>query len=177
MSIKPLITMGHPTLRKKAQLVEQDEFGSPELNALIQDLIDTMKDSQGIGIAAPQINISKQVCLIYLQEENERYHVNQSSEQLHIVINPKIKILDKTPAEGVWEGCLSVPGLRGFVKRPRRIQVIFQNEKGEEQKKVFKDFLAVVFQHEIDHLKGKLFVDRLVDSKYLIFEENSQYLA
>jgi peptide deformylase len=164
--------MGHPTLRKKAKAIEADEFGSDALLALKQDLIETMNDSSGIGIAAPQIDVSKQICIVNLNEDNPRYELGEAKNTLYVVINPRIKILDKTPTEGLWEGCLSVPGLRGFVKRPRRIQVTFYDEMGEPHKLVLKDMLAVVFQHEIDHLNGKLFVDRLVDSKYLSFEAN-----
>ena len=168
--------MGHPTLRVKAEMIKEDEFATPELNSLIEDLIDTMKDKKGIGIAAPQINIAKQVCIIELPEESDRYETKDLPNQRYIVINPKIKVLDGKLQQGNWEGCLSVPGLRGYVRRPQKIQVNFQNETGEKQKLVLDGFLAVVFLHEIDHLKGKLFVDRLSDTSQLIFEDNFQYL-
>ena len=164
--------MGHKTLREKAQLVDDNEFGSSSLDSLITDLIDTMHDSQGIGIAAPQINISKQVCLIELPDNSPRYDTNNNSNDLFIVINPKIKILDGTLSKGIWEGCLSVPGLRGFVRRLCAIQVSYQDINGESHKIKLDDFMAIVFQHEIDHLKGKLFVDRVADNKNIVFEEH-----
>lgn len=173
MAVKSLITMGHPTLREKAKLVDDSEFGTSKLNSLITDLIDTMHDSQGIGIAAPQINVSKQVCIIELPDDSPRYDTKNSSHKLFVVINPKIKILDGTLSKGIWEGCLSVPGLRGFVRRSRAIQVSYQDQTGAAQKIKFDDFLAIVFQHEIDHLKGKLFVDRVSDNKNIIFEEHT----
>ena len=173
--IKPLITMGHPSLRKKAKMIEAAEFGGEALKQLIQDLRDTMNDSQGIGIAAPQINVLKQVCIVSLPESSPRYDVsNQPLSGEYIIINPVIKILDKTLSEGMWEGCLSVPGIRGFVKRPKRIQVTFCDEHGNSQKLVLKDMLAIAFQHEIDHLQGKLFVDRVADTRLLSFESNLQ---
>lgn len=172
MAVKKVITMGHPTLRKKAKLVTDDEFNSKDLTALIQDLKDTMHQQEGIGIAAPQIDVSKQVCLICLPEESRRYDTKGLSHELYIVINPKIKVLDNTLGEGIWEGCLSVPGLRGFVRRPKKINVSYQTETGESKQLLLKDMMAIVFQHEIDHLQGKLFVDRLVDTKHLAFEEN-----
>lgn len=170
--IKPLITMGHPTLRKKAKVIADDEFNSKELLQLVSDLKETMKKANGIGIAAPQINISKQVCIVSLPDESPRYELGDSAKSEYVVINPEIKVLDKALTEGLWEGCLSVPGIRGFVKRPKRVQVIFQDETGKKHKLLLKDMLAVVFQHEIDHLFGKLFVDRVTDNKLLSFEEN-----
>jgi len=172
MSIKEVITMGHPTLRKKAKPIAENEFDSPELKLLIQDMSDTMLQQEGIGIAAPQINVSKQVCIIDLPEDNPRYDTKELTHERFIVINPVIKILDKTPGEGIWEGCLSIPGIRGFVKRPRKIRVTYFTETGQKKQVLLKDMMAIVFQHEIDHLVGKLFVDRLVDSKHLMFEEH-----
>ena len=138
MTSQTVIRMGHPTLRLTASLVSLDEIKSTAFKQLLTDLYDTMKTEGGIGIAAPQINVSKQVCLIELPSNNERYG-NLEASPLYIIINPKITILDQTH-QGFWEGCLSVPGLRGFVERPRKIQVDYIDEFGEPKKLLLKIF-------------------------------------
>jgi len=172
MSIKPVIRMGHPTLKKVAEKVRPDEFGSSELNNLITDLFDTMKHESGLGIAAPQINVSKQVAIIELPESSPRYDDITASEKF-IIINPEITYLTEE-LQGFFEGCLSVPGLRGFVERPKKIKVNFFNELGEERDVVLEGFLATVFQHELDHLFGILYVERIKDIKTLSFNEEFQ---
>ncbi|MBK22470.1 MAG: peptide deformylase [Halobacteriovorax sp.] len=169
MAVKKVIRMGHPVLRQTAAPLTDEEIGSPETKELVQDLLDTMAAEDGIGIAAPQIGISKQVALVGVPEDSERYP-DAEETPLYVVINPKIKFLDETP-QGFWEGCLSVPGLRGYVERPRKIQVDFKNLEGEEQTLVLEDFDATVFQHELDHLFGVLYVDRIKDSKQLMYTE------
>ena len=86
-----------------------------------------------------------------------------------MIFNPKLEVLDETK-QGFWEGCLSVPGLRGYVERPRKLKINYLNEKAEEKEVIVEDFLATVFQHELDHLFGFLYVDRLKSVKDLIFE-------
>lgn len=162
MAARPVIRMGHPTLRQTAELVTLSEIDTPEFKELLSDMYDTMKVEGGIGIAAPQINISKQVTLIELPANNERYGTLESSP-LFIIINPEITIIDYD-LQGFWEGCLSVPGLRGFVERPRIVQIDYTNELGEQKQFIAEDFLATVFQHELDHLFGKLYIDRITDT-------------
>ena len=161
--------MGHPLLRLKAAPLSLEEILSEETKSLIQDMESTMKESEGIGIAAPQIGVSKQVALVGIEKENSRYP-NIPEYNLITIINPGIKVLDKK-LQGHWEGCLSVPGLRGFVERPRKVKVTFQNIKGEACSIIAEDFMAAVFQHEIDHLFGKLYVDRIKNSKKLSYIE------
>lgn len=174
MSAQTVIRMGHPTLRQVAQRVTAEEIDSPEFKQLLVDLYDTMKIEGGIGIAAPQINISKQVCLIELPANSERYGTLLASP-LYIIINPIITIVDQSH-QGFWEGCLSVPGLRGFVERPRKISIEYMDENGQTKKIVVEDFLATVFQHELDHLFGKLYIDRITDfSKLSYLEEFAQF--
>lgn len=174
MAARTVIRMGHPTLRQIAELVDVLEIGTPEFNELLVDLYDTMKVEGGIGIAAPQINISKQVTLIELPANSERYGTLNSSP-LFTIINPVITFVDNN-LQGFWEGCLSVPGLRGFVERPRAIQVDYINEFGEKKQIIADDFLATVFQHELDHLFGKLYIDRITDmSKLSYIEEFTQF--
>lgn len=174
MAIKPVIRMGHPTLRQIATPINLSEIKTPSLKALLEDLYDTMILEGGIGIAAPQINISKQISLIKIPADNERYGTLEASA-LYIIINPKITVLDST-LQGYWEGCLSVPGLRGFVERPRSVQIDYTDEFGEQKKIVAENFLATVFQHEIDHLFGKLYIDRITDTtKFSYLNEFAEF--
>lgn len=175
MTVKTIIRMGHPTLKKVAELITQEEFNSPSLQELLTDLYDTMKVEQGIGIAAPQINVSKQVALIELPENSERYG-NLESTSLITIINPTITVIDPTP-QGFWEGCLSVPGLKGYVERPRAIRVDYFDETGRAQSILAEDFLSTVFQHELDHLFGNLYVERMQDlTKFSYNEEYSEFI-
>lgn len=169
MTALKVIRMGHPTLRKVAEKVSLEEIGTDEFQNFLKDMYDTMKVEGGIGIAAPQVNVSKQVCLIELPEHNERYGTLGTSP-LYTIINPEIEILDQAP-QGFWEGCLSVPGLRGYVERPRSVQITYFDEFAEPQRIVVEDFLATVFQHELDHLFGKLYIDRITDTTKLSYIE------
>ena len=135
-----------------------------------------MKAEGGIGIAAPQINIPLKVTLIELPESNERYG-DLSGTPLMVIINPTLTFLTEEK-QGFWEGCLSAPGLRGYVERPKKIRVDYFNEHGVAQSLEVKDFLATVFQHELDHLFGKLYIDRIIDTTKICYnEEFSQYVA
>lgn len=175
MAIRKVIRMGHPTLRKIAQKVELSELKTPEFKQLLVDMYETMKHEGGIGIAAPQIDVSKQVTLIELPEDNARYGKLEGTP-LMVIINPVLKDLT-TEHQGFWEGCLSVPGLRGFVERPKKVQIDYLNEHGEPKQIIAEDFLATVFQHELDHLFGKLYVDRITDTTKLTYnEEFSQFV-
>jgi peptide deformylase len=169
LAIKEVTKMGNPILRGSIDLVTQDEIKSGEIASLLQDMQETMAQEQGIGIAAPQIGVNKQVAIIGIPEENPRYP-EAPEYKLIAVINPKIKVLDET-LQGFWEGCLSVPGLRGYVERPRKIEVSYLDLKGEARTIVAEDFIATVFQHEIDHLNGILYVDRITDKTRFCFQE------
>lgn len=170
MAIKPICRLGNPVLRQIAQKLSKEEILSPNFNELIQDMKDTMDHLGGIGIAAPQIGVSKAVTIIQLEDDNPRYPDNDTSQGLTIIVNPEIKIIDKNK-QGFWEGCLSVPGLRGFVERPQQIQVEYLNEKAEKVVVEAQGFLATVFQHEIDHLFGQLYTDKISDPSKFSFEE------
>lgn len=166
--IQPICRMGNPILRRVAADVKVSDINSDEFTRLILDLRDSMKHYGGIGIAAPQIGVSLQVCIIELEEFN-RYG-EQINLPLTVFINPTIEVLHPDEA-GYWEGCLSVPGLRGFVERPQHIRVNYLNEKGELKMLEAKGFLATVVQHELDHLFGKLYVDRIKDPQLLAYQE------
>ena len=169
MSIRKVIRMGHPTLKKVADQLTKEEILSAETKELIQDLYDTMKFEGGLGIAAPQIDVSKQVALIEIPSDSKRYGELQASP-LMVIINPQIIYLTEE-TQGFYEGCLSVPGLRGYVERPKKIKVTYLDEKALQHEVEVNDFLATVFQHELDHLFGKLYTDRMQDLSTLTFTE------
>ena len=169
MSAKEILKMGNPLLREVAENFSVEEIKSLETKDLLKDMWDSLEAAGGIGLAAPQIGISKQLAVIKLSEESERYPDMEDSE-VFIIFNPKITVMDETE-QGFWEGCLSVPGLRGFVERPRSIRVDFLDENAEPKSIEIEDFLATVFQHELDHLIGKLYIDRMKDISTLMFED------
>ena len=169
MSVKEILKMGNPLLREVAEDFSVEEIKNSETQLLLEDMWNSLAAAGGIGLAAPQIGISKQLAVIKLTEESDRYPDMEDSEAF-IIFNPKITVLDKTE-QGFWEGCLSVPGLRGFVERPRKIRVDFLDENAKPRSIEVEDFLATVFQHELDHLVGKLYVDRIKDITTLMFED------
>ncbi len=160
--------MGNPILRKKTAQVSKDFLLSDEFTQLLTDLHESMKHYGGIGIAAPQVGIDRQVAIIELMGFN-RYG-EEVNLPLTAFINPKISFLTEE-TQGFWEGCLSVPGLRGFVERPKKIKVIYLDPNGKEQELIAEGFLATVLQHELDHLDGVLYVDRVKDPKLLSYQE------
>jgi peptide deformylase len=166
--IQPICRMGNPVLREQAQEISQATIKSDHFAQILQDLLDSMKHYGGIGIAAPQIGVSLKVALIELKELN-RYG-EKVNLPLTTFINPKIQYLTQE-TQGFWEGCLSVPGLRGFVERPKKVMVSFLDETGEEREIIAEGFLATVLQHELDHLEGTLYIDRIKDPKLLSFQE------
>lgn len=169
MTIKKVLRMGNPLLRLEAKELSKEEILSNETSELIQDMIDTMKHEGGIGIAAPQIGVSKQAAIIEIGEDNPRYPGLNGSGRF-IIFNPIIEFLTQD-LQGYWEGCLSVPGLRGFVERPSKIKISYIDQATHSQEIILEGFLATVFQHELDHLFGTLYVDRITDKSKLSFEE------
>lgn len=179
MAIRKIARMGHPVLRQKARELSVDEIKSPAMQQLIDDMIETMNEYSGIGLAAPQIHESIQLALVGYAADNPRYPQLQTADgqPLTVFFNPKLKVLDQTP-QGFWEGCLSVPELRGYVERPRKIEIEYHDVNGEKQTLQAEGFLATVFQHEFDHLEGTLYVDRIQDKTKLAFiEEYERYIA
>lgn len=166
--IRPICRMGNPILRKKTQEISKDYLLSDDFCQLLLDLKDSMKHYGGIGIAAPQIGVDLQVAIIELMGFN-RYG-QEVNLPLTTFVNPEIEYLtDETQA--FWEGCLSVPGLRGLVERPQKVRVRYLNEKAEPKELIAEGFLATVLQHELDHLQGVLYVDRIKDPKLLSYQE------
>ena len=169
MSIHPIIKMGHPTLREVARPVGLDEIDRPEMHTLIADMVETLHQAGGIGLAAPQIDKPIQLAIIEVPGGPSRYG-DIEAIPLTVFFNPVLTVLNPEES-GYWEGCLSVPGLRGFVYRPQHVPVDYTTISGEQASLELKGFLATVVQHEFDHLAGKLYVDHIRDMTQLVFED------
>ena len=165
MAARPVITIGNPLLRDVARDLDEEEFRGGDVRRLAADLVDTMRKEGGIGIAAPQIGESVQLAIIEISDTSQRYP-DMSPFDLEVFINPKISVVDETE-QGFWEGCLSVPDLRGLVYRPRAVRVDYLGLDGDARTLEAEGFLATVVQHELDHLQGILFVDRIRDTTKL----------
>ena len=161
---QPIAQLGHPILREIAQPIDNI---SPEVQQLIDDMMKTVENAEGVGIAAPQIHQNKRVFIV-CSKPNARYP-NALDMPPTAMINPEI-ISHDTDQEKGWEGCLSVPSLRGLVPRYTHIEISYSDRNGEKKHAKYNDFLARVFQHELDHLNGLTFVDRVTSTKDLISE-------
>ncbi|MCU0967651.1 MAG: peptide deformylase [Rubrivivax sp.] len=164
MAVREILKMGDARLLRIAQPVS--ELDTPELHALVADLFDTMVAAKGAGLAAPQIGVDLQV-LIFGFDRNERYP-DAPPVPRTVLVNPVIEPLDDAVDEG-WEGCLSVPGLRGLVPRHARIRYRGFGPRGEAIDRVAEGFHARVVQHECDHLVGRLYPTRMTDLTKLGF--------
>jgi peptide deformylase len=164
-----IIQLGNPILRQKAAWVEnvQDEY----IQKLIDDLTATVAKANGVGIAAPQVAASYRLFIV-ASRPNLRYPHAPTMEPT-AMINPRI-IAHSTETVKGWEGCLSVPGIRGLVPRYQAIEVAYTDRNGKLQKQELNDFVARIFQHEYDHLDGLVFVDRLESSLDMMTEDEYQ---
>lgn len=166
--------LGDPVLRQKAKPVDLDSLTSSQNNEIqefIDDLIDTMHKEGGVGIAAPQVARSVQIVVIeYLQ--NERYP-GEEEIPLMVLVNPVIARYGEEKVDG-WESCLSLIDLRGLVTRSKEVTVEAYKRNGEKALIEASGFLAVILQHEIDHLHGKVFLDRMTDLSKLAYHEEFQ---
>jgi peptide deformylase len=158
MPAREVLRMGHPVLREKSKPVEKT--GTPELRALIADMKETMAAKNGAGLAAPQIGVSQRV-VIFGVEQNPRYP-DAESVPFTVLVNPKIVMLTRD-VESDWEGCLSVPGMRGMVPRYMKLRYTGTDEEGNPIDRVAEGFHARVVQHECDHLDGILYPQRMSD--------------
>lgn len=166
MAIRQVLRMGHPTLLKVAQPVS--EFNTAALDELVADMFDTMADYGGVGLAAPQIGESQRV-VIFGFEKSERYP-DAEPVPTTVLINPEIEFLG-TEMETGWEGCLSVPGMRGLVSRNQRIRYRGFDQAGDTIDRTVQGFHARVVQHEVDHLDGVLYPQRIEDLREFGFIE------
>jgi peptide deformylase len=177
--ILKIARMGHPVLAQIAEPVADPR--SPELKRLINDMVETMMDANGAGLAAPQVHVPLRV--VVFQAPGERSDPGLSEDErfdhtapLTVLINPEIAILGPA-TEGGWEGCLSVPGLRGWVERPGHIRYRGITPDGQTLTREARGFHARVVQHEVDHLDGRLYPSRMGDLSKLIFESEIRHFA
>jgi len=166
MAIREVLKMGDPRLLAVAQPVQ--DFGTPELENLILDMRDTMRDLNGAGLAAPQIGVGLRV-VIFGFEVNPRYP-EAEAVPFTVLINPTLTALGDEQEDG-WEGCLSVPGMRGLVPRYRNLRYTGVDAAGEPIDRTVNDFHARVVQHEVDHLDGILYPRRIRDLRQFGFSE------
>jgi peptide deformylase len=175
MAILKIARMGHPVLAQRAQ--EVADPAAPEIRRLVADMVETMIDANGAGLAAPQVHVPLRVVVFQAPGERTPDAGEESFDHtapLTVLINPVIEIVDPAP-DGGWEGCLSVPGLRGFVERPGHIHYRGFDTKGKLIARTATGFHARVVQHECDHLDGILYPSRMGDLSQLIFESEARH--
>jgi len=160
MSIRRVYTIGEPVLRKKAKKVKQF---NQDLKSLLDDMVETMHASDGLGLAAPQVGVSEQVIVVQLPE---KYEEEQDPGKLFALVNPEI-VKASEEQEAGDEGCLSIPGIIGEVTRSHKITLKARSATGKPIRLKAEGYLARAFQHEIDHLNGILFIDRVENPETL----------
>jgi peptide deformylase len=177
MSILKIARMGHPVLARRAEPVP--DATAPQIRRLIADMVETMIDANGAGLAAPQVHVPLRLVLFQAPEGNPEQGLSESERfdrtaPLTVLINPELEIVEEI-MEGGWEGCLSVPGLRGYVERPAHIRYRGLDHEGRVVERTAKGFHARVVQHELDHLEGILYPARMRDLSKLIFESEARH--
>jgi peptide deformylase len=169
VSVRQVVEIGDPVLRRRARELSPEEIGSSRVQGLIDDLIDTRRATHGAGLAAPQVGESVRVAIVEVEEGHPRYSY-KPPEPLTVLINPTIEPLDDLLVE-INEGCLSVPDLRGTLQRSVEIRVRYLDREGAEHDQVKRGLTAGTFQHEVDHLDGILFVDRADPRTFATWEQ------
>ncbi|HEX9257895.1 MAG TPA: peptide deformylase, partial [Acidimicrobiales bacterium] len=160
MAIRPIVTVGHPVLRERGRELSVAELASAEVQAFIDDLVDTMRHANGAGLAANQVGEAVRIAVVEV-DHNPRYPYKPPIP-LTVVVNPVIEPLDAEMVD-INEGCLSVPNLRGNVMRHVNIRLRYLDRHGQPYDEVKRGLTAGTFQHELDHLDGVLFLDRVTD--------------
>jgi peptide deformylase len=165
----PIVKLGHQALRKIASTVE--DISSTEVQTVIENMLVTVSEAGGVGIAAPQMAIDKRIFIV-CSKKNERYP-DAPDMPATVMINPEITSHGSDVKKG-WEGCLSVPAIRGLVPRYNEINITYQDRENNKHTAIYTGFLARIFQHELDHLNGLTFVDR-VESTRDLYSESEWY--
>ena len=170
MALLKVAKLGNPILRQVAKQVNLKDLAEQqaELQGFIDDMIDTMREEDGIGLAAPQVNRSLQI--VVLEYENNERYPGELSIPVTVLVNPELSDYGVEKALG-WESCLSLSDFRGLVPRYTSVTLKAYNRKGDKIEKRATGFEAVVLQHEIDHLHGKVFLDRMVDMTQLAYQD------
>jgi peptide deformylase len=159
--IREVVTVGDPVLRERAREVSAEELRSPEVQRLIDDMIETKRAANGAGIAANQVGETLRIAIVEVEAGNPRYPY-KPPVPLTVVVNPELEPVGDATVD-IVEGCLSVPGLRGAVPRFEAVRVRYVDRDGEPHEEVRRGLTAGTFQHEVDHLDGILFLDRVRD--------------
>jgi peptide deformylase len=164
----PIVHAGEPVLRQQARALSPQEISSKEIQKLIEHMRETMRGAPGVGLAAPQIGLSLQIAVV---EDRKEYHKEVSAEQLalrerrpvafHVLINPRIQTADDDQIVEFFEGCLSLPGFFALVPRSRGVRVECLDHRGKSKSIEASGWYARILQHEIDHLHGNLYIDRM----------------
>ena len=166
MAILKVTRLGHPLLRTPAQAVPKERISSPEIQRFIDDMIETMREYDGVGLAAPQVHASQQIAVI--EVHGNRRYPGQAAVPLTVLINPRILRMSKSQ-ESDWEGCLSIEELRGEVPRADALELEAYDRQGKRVHYEVRGFFARIIQHECDHLAGKVFIDRMPDLTKLAY--------
>ncbi len=163
MAVLPIVRLGDPVLRAVARPLGEDLFGARELRRFVKELVDTMRDAQGVGLAAPQVGASIRVFVFEAK-------AHQPPVPLTVAINPRLELLPGARVEA-WEGCLSIPGLRGLVPRHAAVEFSGFDVEGRPFQRRAEGFEARIIQHEMDHLDGIVYLDRMRSMSSLGFLE------
>jgi peptide deformylase len=159
MSILKVSRLGHPVLRMESKRVTPETLASPAIQTLIDNMMETMVEYYGVGLAAPQVHESLAIAVI-------ESHGARGDIPMTVIVNPEVTVLDEDLIED-WEGCLSIPDFRGRVPRWRKLRVDAQDRKGRKIQITAEGFFARVIQHEFDHLMGRVYLDRMPNLKTL----------
>lgn len=173
MALLKIAKLGNPLLRERAREVRPGELAEASTQRLIDDLIETMRDANGVGIAAPQVHVGLRIAVAELRGDNPRYP-EAPKVPLIVFVNPEVHVSGDAQEEG-WEGCLSVDNLRGLVPRFSHLRMRYLDREGNERELEAEGFFARIIQHELDHLNGRLFIDR-ADTTSLAHEREWQRL-
>jgi peptide deformylase len=176
-----IIQAGEPVLRAQARQLTREEIVGDEIQRLIRDMQETMRDAPGVGLAAPQVGLALQLAVIEDREEllnslpaEELEEKERKAVPFHVIINPELTLLGDERAD-FYEGCLSLSGFSAVVSRARRVRVAYLDEHGESQSVEASGWYARILQHEIDHLRGALYIDRMQSRTFTSLDNWSRF--
>jgi peptide deformylase len=173
VSVLEIISVGHPTLREEARDISREQLASPQTQAFIDDMVETMRAAGGAGLAANQVNDLRRIAVIEVKE-NPRYPY-KPDVPLTVIVNPRLEPVGEETVS-INEGCLSVPDLRGEVERHVAVRVSYLDRDGEPREEIRRGLTAGTFQHEVDHLDGIMFLDRVRDpSTFTTWEQFDRF--
>jgi len=173
VSILKVARIGHPVIRRVAEGVAPEALGTDPIQRLIDDMVETMHEYDGVGVAAPQLHVGLRLAVIEVPEADER---SADGVPLTVLVNPEVEPLGDEIELG-WEGCLSVPDLRGIVPRFKRVRLKALDRHGKPYETEASDFLARVIQHECDHLDGNVYLDQMLEMRSLSFMNEFERFA